>query len=193
MKAVILLGTLKTTGLSNTATLVSFFTEKIGKMEVECEVIRLAAHNITPGTYLDMGPGDAWPDIFPKITAADILVFATPVWWGNHSSEIQKVIERMDEVHDQILVGKPSVLAGKPVGIIITGDSDGSQHIIGNLCNYTNALGMVVPPYATLSVQIPEQAKNKHPTEEALLAKYEKDYAKTAQTMAEQLVKFAKR
>jgi hypothetical protein len=33
--------------------------------------------------------------IFEKILASDIIIFATPVWWGNQSSLIQKVIERI--------------------------------------------------------------------------------------------------
>jgi multimeric flavodoxin WrbA len=116
---------------------------------------------------------------------------ATPIWWSNQSSLIQRVIERLDELHDGIMEGKDSPLNGKAGGIIITGDSDGSQHVIGHICNFFNAIGLLVPPYATLSVLWDRQAKGKKPTKEELMQKYESDYASTADKMIAQLVKFA--
>ena len=191
MKAIILLGTLKKEGLSNTAVLSEFFKEKLQQKNVECEIIQLVNENILPGTYTNMGAGDAWPAILEKLTAAQLIIFATPIWWGNHSSEIQKVIERLDNIHDEILAGKPSRLANKAAGIIITGDSDGAQHIIGNISNFLNAIGLVLPPYASLSVLWEGQKKGAAPTREQLMEKYEKEYSKTAATMVEQLMKYA--
>ncbi|HEY8919489.1 MAG TPA: flavodoxin family protein [Chitinophaga sp.] len=191
MKAIILLGTLKKEGLSNTAVLSEFFKEKLQQKNVECEIIQLVNENILPGTYTNMGAGDAWPAILEKLAAAQLIIFATPIWWGNHSSEIQKVIERLDNIHDEILAGKPSRLANKAAGIIITGDSDGAQHIIGNISNFLNAIGLVLPPYASLSVLWEGQKKGAAPTREQLMEKYEKEYSKTAATMVEQLMKYA--
>lgn len=191
MKAVILLGTLKKSGLSNTATLAQFFAERLNRHGVSTDIIHLVNENIAAGTYTDMGSGDAWPAVLARVEAASILIFATPIWWGNHSSEIQKVIERLDHLHDEILQGKPSRLEGKVAGVIITGDSDGSQHIIGNICNFCNAIGLLVPPYASLAVQWSEQAKDKHPTREMLMEKYHSEYGKTADTMVSQLLKYA--
>jgi multimeric flavodoxin WrbA len=113
MKATILLATLKQTGLSNTATLCEFLAERMQRAAITCETIKLVDHNIPPGTYSNMGPGDEWPRILDKILASDILIFATPVWWSNQSSLMQRVIERLDELHDHILEGKPSGLEGK--------------------------------------------------------------------------------
>jgi multimeric flavodoxin WrbA len=192
MNAIILLATLKKEGLSNTATLTDFLVDRLEKKSVNCEVIRLVQHNILPGTYTDMG-GDDWPHIFEKIKSADIIIFATPIWWSNLSSEMQKVIERLDEVHDKIMKGETSDLADKCMGIVITGDGDGAQHIIGGISNFANAMGMVVPPYATLSVLSADHGKGKNPTREALLAKYEKNYGKTADTMVQQLIKAAQK
>jgi multimeric flavodoxin WrbA len=82
--------------------------------------------------------------------AADIIIFATPVWWDNHSSLIQRAIERLDEIHDEIMdIGK-SRLTNKVAGIIVTGDSDSAQHIIGNMTNFFIALGLTIPPLAPL-------------------------------------------
>ena len=188
MKAIILLGTLKKTGQSNTEVLCKFFIKKLAGKNIDSEIIKLVDYKILPGTYSDMGGGDEWPTILDKIIAADIIIFATPVWWGSHSSEMQRVIERLDELQDEIIKGQTSRLDGKRGGIIITGDSDGAQHIIGTIANFYNALGITLPPYASLSVLSETQGKGKTPTPEELIETYEKDYAATAKKMIEQLI-----
>lgn len=192
MKATILLGTLKQSGLSNTETLSEFLAERMRRRGMEAEIVRLVDHLIPPGTYTDMGEGDEWPGILRKVLASDVVVLATPVWWDNHSSLVQRVIERLDELHDRVLEGEPSPLEGKQGAIVITGDSDGAQHIIGNLCNFFNAVGLLVPPYATLSVLWERQAKGKTPTREELMRKYEDDYAESADRLVRQLLSHAR-
>ena len=103
---------------------------------------------------------------------------------------MQRVIERLDELHDKILAGEPSALEGKCAAIVVTGDSDGAQHIIGSLCNFFNAVGLLIPPFATLSVLWERQAKDKKPTREELMKKYAEDYAETADHLVRQLVRF---
>ena len=190
MKAVILLGTLKKDEKSNTEILSEFLCQKMEKKKIKCEIIKLVHHIILSGTYSDMGGGDQWPVILEKILEAEIIIFATPVWWGNQSSEIQRVIERLDEIHDEIILGKKSKLEGKVGGIVITGDGDGAEHIIGNISNFFNAVGIVLPPYATLSVLSPMHSKGKKTSPSELMKKYKKEYSKTADTMVEQLYKY---
>ena len=192
MKATILLATLKKTGLSNTATLLEFLAERMQRAGIACETIKLVDHRIPPGTYTNMGNGDEWPAILQNVLESDIIVFATPVWWSNQSSLLQRVIERLDELHDYVLEGKPSGLERKVAGIVVTGDSDGSQHIIGNLCNFCNAIGLVVPPYATLTVLLSQHAKSEQTSRAELLRAYEKDYAKTADRMIAQLLAYVR-
>lgn len=191
MKATILLGTLKKSGLSNTETLCEFLSGRMERKDIRCETVRLVDYEILPGTHSDMGAGDEWPGILEKVLDSGIVILATPVWWGNQSSEIQRVIERLDELHDKVLAGEPSPLEGKAGGIVITGDSDGAEHIIGNLCNFFNAVGLLIPPYATLSVLWERQAKGSNRTKDELLRKYESDYAETADKMIRQLLKYA--
>ncbi len=191
MKATILLGTLKKAGTSNTEALSEFLANVMQSRDVDVEIIRLVDYNILPGTESDMGAGDDWPMILEKILASQILIFATPVWWGNQSSLIQRVIERMDALHDRILEKKEVVLDGKVGGIIVTGDSDGAEQIIGNLCNFFNAIGLLIPPFATLTVLWERQAKSADPTREELMRKYESDYADAADNMTSQLLKYA--
>jgi multimeric flavodoxin WrbA len=193
MKATILLGTLKKTGLSNTETLCEFLSGRMEQQGIRSEIVKLVNHRVLPGTYSDVGEGDEWPGILEKVLGSEIVILATPIWWGNQSSEIQRVIERLDELHDKVLAGEPSPLEGKVAGIVITGDSDGAEHVIANLCNFFNAVGLLIPPYATLSVLWERQAKGKNPTREELLKKYESDYAGTADKMIRQLLKYVTR
>jgi len=190
MEAIILQGSLKREGLSNTQVLSEFLAGFFQKQQIETTIIKLVDYNILSGTYSDMGLGDEWPTILEQLLKADIIIFATPIWWNNQSSLIQKVIERLDELHDEIMSGKPSRLDGKMGGIVITGDSDGAQHVIANLSNFFNAIGLILPPYATLSVLWEKQAKGEMTSREELLQKYDKDYTSTAEKMVNQLLKF---
>ena len=191
MKAIILLGTLKRTGLSNTEVLCDFLAGRMKRNGIESEIIKLVEHEIPPGTYSDMGQGDEWPEILKKMREASIIIIATPIWWNNQSSLVQRVIERLDELHDHLLAGQPSGLEGKVGGIVITGDSDGAQTVIGNLSNFFNAIGLLIPPFATLSVLWEGQAKGKETSREELMRKYESDYAGAADKMITQLLEHA--
>ena len=190
MKAIILLASLKKTGLSNTEVLSEFLAKQLELKNVQVEMVKLVNHTVLPGTYDNMGSGDQWPEILSKIIASDIIIFATPIWWGNMSSEMQRVIERLDNVHDEIMEGKKSRLENKVGGVVITGDSDGAQHIIADVANFYNAIGVIFPPYSTLSVMYDGQAKGAKTTREELLKKYEEDYTSTAEKMVSQLLKF---
>ena len=192
IKSTTLLATLKTTEHSNTEVLCDFLHERMRAKGMVCETVKLVQHQILTGTYSDMGDGDDWPSIVVKLLVSDVIIFATPVWWGGHSSEMQRVIERLDEIHDEILEGNRSRMDGKVGGIVITGDSDGAQHIIANMANFFNAIGIVLPPYATLSVLSERQRKGATTSRDELMKLYEKDYAKTADKMIDQMVKFVR-
>lgn len=157
LTAVILLATLKhgRSGqvFSHTATLCDVVIECLRDNGVKSEVIRLADFNIPPGTSTNMGAGDDWPGIQKKILAADIIVFATPIWWGNQSSLMQRVIERLDEVHNELLETGKSRLNNKVGGIVITGEEDGEQHITGNISNFLLNLGVTLPPHCAVAYQ----------------------------------------
>ena len=73
---------------------------------------------------------------------------------------------------------------------MITGDSDGAQHIIANLSNFFNAVGLILPPYTSLSVLWEQQAKGMKTTREELLKKYEQEYQSTAEKMVRQILRF---
>lgn len=192
MKAIILLATLKNKGSSNTQALVEFFGEYLSEQKIDFEIIRLAEHKIVPGTYIKMNEKDDWPEIYQKILDAKIILFATPIWWNSHSSELQRCIERLDEVYDIILAGEDSPLDGKIGGVIITGDSDGVEHVTGNIANFFCSIGVTVPPYTSLGVIWEGHAKDAKKTKTELKKYYKRLYHQDATAMAESLKKASK-
>lgn len=152
LKAAFLLGTLKpAASFSHTKVLCELLIEDLKALGVQSEIFRLADYNIKPGLKSDMGKGDDWPKILEKIFQANILIFATPIWWGIQSSLIQRIIERMDELNDKLLETGESDFANKIGGIVITGAEDGAEHIIGNICNFMSWNGLTIPPACSLS------------------------------------------
>jgi len=147
LKVVVLSGTLKTGDkLSNTEELVDELLNHFIEYGVEVEKFRLANMNIPVGLGEKMSDNDEWPQIADALRKADIVIFATPVWWGGQSSLIQRVMERMTHFDESYIMTGKSDLYHKIAGIVITGHEDGVQHIIGNLYNFLQWLGFVIPP-----------------------------------------------
>jgi multimeric flavodoxin WrbA len=187
LKAVFLVGTLKASPeVSNTHALSAFLAKHLETYDTEIEIIRLADYNIKPGVYTKIDSDD-WPAIFEKILSSDIIIFATPVWWGVQSSLIQRVIERLDEIHDEIIDSGKSMLTNKVTGIVVSGDSDGAEHIIGNLANFFSALGLTFPPFCSLTVLWPGLAKNSNKSKEEIWKYFEDTYTSTAKKAAQNL------
>lgn len=158
MKALFLLASLKRTSsgeYSNTGVLSELLMEKLKEHGVESEMVTLIDHHIPAGTKTDMGEVDGkqdeWPSIFAKMSAADIVVFATPIWWGNMSSLMQRVVERMDQVNDELAETGKSAMLNKVGGMVITGAEDGTQSVMGSLGNFMAWNGFTVPPAPSLS------------------------------------------
>jgi multimeric flavodoxin WrbA len=181
LNALFLIGTLKSgsdaSKNSNAYALSEFLAKHLESSKVQSDFVSLANYN----------SDDDWPMIFEKILGSDIVIFATPVWWGNQSSLMQRVIERLDEVHDEIMKSGKSKMINKVAGIVVTGDSDGAEHIIGNLTNFFNALGFTVPPFGTLTVLWSGLQKHSDKSKEEVLKYYEDTYSSTARNAAQNL------
>jgi multimeric flavodoxin WrbA len=69
------------------------------KHGVGTELVRAVDHDIATGVWPDMTehgwPSDAWPELYQQVLGADILVLAGPIWLGDNSSVMKKVIERL--------------------------------------------------------------------------------------------------
>src|SRR5690606_16891915 len=112
--------------------------------------IRAVDHRILPGVKTDMVEDDEWPELRARVLAADILVFATPTWMGQHSSVAQRVLERLDaelsETDDQ---GRP-ILFDKVALAVVVGNEDGAHHITGILFQSLNDVGFTIPTQASI-------------------------------------------
>jgi multimeric flavodoxin WrbA len=147
LSAVFLLGTLKKPQVfSHTRALCDVVAEVLKRQEnVRSDIIRLRDYRIEAGTQTEIDDDD-WPSIVEEMKAADIVIFATPIWWGIQSSLIQRAIERLDELNDELLDTGKSVFHNKVGGIVITGAEDGAEHIIGNILNFMTFNGFSIPP-----------------------------------------------
>jgi multimeric flavodoxin WrbA len=194
LKAVVLLATLKRKRgggeFSHTETLAELVIEELKTHDVASEIVRVVEYEVKPGIKSNMGPGDEWPAILKKILAADIIVFATPIWWGNQSSLMQRVIERLDELHTELRETGKSRLMNKVGGVVITGEEDGEQHVTGNISNFLLSIGVTLPPLCAVSYL----GEYERATRNSLRKRFreEKETLKAAQTMARNLAFFGR-
>lgn len=134
--------------ISNTEELADLVIENMKQhgIEVKSEIIRLADMKIPVGLGLRQAADDDWPALTEKIKKADIVLFATPIWWGNRSSLMQRIIERMDAFDEAYIAGGRSVLYNKVAGIVITGSEDGALSAMGTIMMVLTWLGFTLPP-----------------------------------------------
>ena len=119
---------------------------------VQVEEIRAVDHDIATGVWPDMtehgAEVDAWPAIFEKVLAADILVLAGPVWLGDNSSVMKRVVERLYGCSGLLNDAGQYAYYGRVAGCVITGNEDGVKHCAMNVLYSLQHLGFTIPPQA---------------------------------------------
>ena len=153
LKAIFFNGTLtKSPEPSHTEKLIKISQGIMEKHGVKTEIIRTIDHDIAVGVWPDMRDHgwktDEWPDIFERVTAADILVLAGPIWLGDNSSETKKVIERLYACSSILNADGQYDFYGKVGGCLITGNEDGIKHCAMNVLYSLQHLGCTIPPQA---------------------------------------------
>jgi len=153
LKAVFINATLKKSPeTSHTDLLIEISSNIMKKQSVKTEVIRSIDHDVASGVYPDMRKhgweNDAWPDIQKKVMAADILVLAGPIWLGDNSSEMKKVIERLYANSSELTDNGQYAYYGKVGGALITGNEDGIKHCSMNILYSLQHIGYTIPPQA---------------------------------------------
>ena len=114
--------------------------------EISAEFIRLADLHIPPGVKFSEDKKDTWPMIAEKMISSDIIIFATPIWWGARSSLMQRIIERMDSFDEQYKDKGRSLLLNKTAGVVITGSEDGAQSTLGSILSVLTFMNFTIPP-----------------------------------------------
>jgi multimeric flavodoxin WrbA len=147
LRAVFLNCTLKRSPeVSNTEALAQRVVAWFDTMNVESEIVRVVDYNIPTGVSSDEGDGDEWPGILAKITAADIIVIAAPIWFGHRSSVAQLVIERLDGTYNERNEAGQYPLYNKVGGVVVTGNEDGAHSTAESTLFNLSHLGCTIPP-----------------------------------------------
>jgi multimeric flavodoxin WrbA len=119
---------------------------------VAVEVLRAVDHDIATGTWPDMTehgwPTDEWPAIYHKVLQADILVLGGPIWLGDNSSVMKRVIERLYACSSLLNQAGQYAYYGRVGGCLITGNEDGIKHCAMNVLYSLQHLGSTIPPQA---------------------------------------------
>ncbi len=137
-------------GPSHTARLMGGVAKVMRARGVTVDELRAVDHPIAEGVSHDMTERgwdeDAWPSLFERIVAADILVLGTPLWLGEKSSVCTRVIERLYGSSGRYNDRGQFAFYGKVAGWIVTGNEDGVKHASMNLAYSLSHLGYTVPP-----------------------------------------------
>jgi multimeric flavodoxin WrbA len=138
--------------LSHTQGLMDLAIGVMDQNGVDTETIRAIDHDIATGVYPDMiehgWDADAWPAIYEKVDAADILVLGSSIWLGEKTSVATKIIERLYGNSGMLNDRGQYAYYGKVGGCIITGNEDGAKHCSMNLLYSLQHLGYTIPPQA---------------------------------------------
>ncbi len=137
---------------SHTETLLKSSMNIMKKRGVTVEAIRAIDHDIAVGVWPDMREHgwktDEWPELYKKVMGADILVLCGPIWLGDNSSEMKKIIERLYACSSMLNKAGQYAYYGKTGGCLITGNEDGIKHCAMNVLYSLQHLGYVIPPQA---------------------------------------------
>jgi len=106
---------------------------------------RMCVH---PCLITETDPGDEMKKIYDGILGADVVIFSTPIYWGNHSQLAQLIIERLNSLENANSVYHKSIVKNKIGSLMILGHEDGYQHVAGNLMNFLTEMGLIFPPQA---------------------------------------------
>jgi multimeric flavodoxin WrbA len=133
---------------SNTEALARVLLAALQEKGASCELIRAVDLNLLPGVSSDEGEGDDWPAVHEKLLASEILILATPTWFGQPSSVVKRVLERMDAMLSETGDDGRPVAFDRVAGFVVTGNEDGAHHVIAELAQAVNDIGYTVPAQA---------------------------------------------
>ncbi len=142
----------KSPDLSHTEGLIRISQAIMEKVGVSVEVLRAVDYDIACGVYPDMTEHgwdkDDWPQLYPKVMEANILVLGSAIWLGEKTSVCQKIIERLYGESGNLNKEGQYSYYGRAGGCLITGNEDGAKHCAMGILYSLQHLGFVIPPQA---------------------------------------------
>ena len=103
---------------------------------------------VHPCLITQMDKKDEMVKIYDGILNSDVVIFSTPIYWGNHSQLMQLIIERLNSLENANSVHGQVVVKNKIGALMILGHEDGYQHVAGGLMNFLTEMGLIFPPQA---------------------------------------------
>ena len=140
-------GSLKPDQESNTFTVCKMAQMAFQKLGHDCEIVTMRELNYEGAT------ADVDDELKPHIMdifKADGVIFATPIWWGQHSCHIQAMLERLDPIYSWAKDNGYQPMYNKVFGTLISGGGDGFQHIHGVLYSAAANFGFTIPPQCNI-------------------------------------------
>lgn len=132
--------------VSHTEGLINDTLPHFNTLGIETEIVRVVDYKVAFGVTEDEGNGDEWPIIFEKVKAADIVVIATPIWLGEHSSVAKQVMERLDGGSSLTNDKGQAIYYNKVGGVIVTGNEDGAKRASSSILYALSHIGFTIPP-----------------------------------------------
>lgn len=154
---------IKIAGESNSKTILKRVLEQLQKKGAETELIDLNELKIFhcgghyslgpkecyfPCRRIEEEPSDQMMKVYEEIFRSDIVIFATPIRWGNYCALMQCLIERMNCIENMDSVFGVKMLKDKAAGVVIIGHEDGYQRSAGTLMSTLNFMGFQLPANA---------------------------------------------
>lgn len=137
---------------SHTQVLIDTSAAIMEKQGVHVSRVRSIDRDIAQGVSPDMRKKgwavDEWPEVYKTILSADILVLGGPIWLGDNSSEMKKIIERLYAHSGDTASNGQYSHYGKVGGCLITGNEDGIKHCAQNILYSLQHIGFTIPPQA---------------------------------------------
>ena len=147
MKFLIFNGSLKPDAESNTFSVCKMTQLAFEKLGHSCEIVTMRELDYE-GSTSDVDD-ELKPHIM-KMFDMDGVIFATPIWWGQHSCHIQAMLERLDAIYSWAKDNKYQPFYNKVFGTLISGGGDGFQHIHGVLYSAASNFGFTIPPQCNI-------------------------------------------
>ncbi|WP_017609927.1 flavodoxin family protein [Nocardiopsis xinjiangensis] len=139
-------------GLSHTQGVIDKSVAIMREHGVEVDQIRAVDHDIAVGVRPDMtehgAAVDEWPALLERVLAADVLVLAGPIWLGDNSSVMKRVIERLYGYSGVLNDRGQFAYYGRVGGCLVTGNEDGVKHCAMNVLYSLQHIGYTIPPQA---------------------------------------------
>lgn len=130
---------------SSTQKLLDQVLQALTPYGVETSSVRVADHDVKPGVSADEGDGDEWPALRKRVLDANILVLASPIWMGQPSSIVKRVLERMDAFLDEVDEQGRYPTFGRVAVVAVVGNEDGAHHVTAEMYQALADVGFTIP------------------------------------------------